>query len=54
MKRTAAACAIAAVLGLVAVPAAADDYNYVLTGSGSFLVNGATYSGTFLSGLTGV
>jgi hypothetical protein len=46
--------AVLAALALAAAPAAAEDYNYALTGSGSFLVNGAAYSGTFLSGLTGV
>ena len=47
------AVAAATAILLAATPASADTYLVVMNGSGSWLQNGATYSGTFLAGMTG-
>ncbi|MFH1502574.1 MAG: hypothetical protein ABIG03_05975 [Candidatus Eisenbacteria bacterium] len=53
MKKLAMSGVILACVLFVAQPAAATDYSIGLMGNGSLMMNGATYSGTFMFGMTG-
>ena len=53
MKKLALSVVVLACVLFVAQSAGATDYSIGLMGSGSLMKNGATYSGTFMYGMTG-
>ena len=53
MKKLVIAAAVLACMLFVVQAATAADYNIGLMGTGSLLMNGATYSGTFMYGMSG-